>query len=111
MPDAERRRSVAEPYAELEMFAPKEYSGVLMELAQSRRGEYVDLKILNERRCSIRYTMPLAERTLILTLTLTLSLTRYTIPLAELITDFFDAMKSRSKARSSVVVVGIEVRR
>jgi GTP-binding protein LepA len=50
-----------------------------MELAQSRRGEYVDLKFLNERRCSIRYN----------------------IPLAELITDFFDAMKSRSKASYS----------
>ena len=56
-----------------------------MDLAQSRRGEYVDLKFLNERRCSIRYTMPLAERTLTLILTLTLSLTRYRIPLAELI--------------------------
>jgi translation elongation factor EF-4 len=66
-------------YAALEIFAPKEYSGVLMELAQSRRGEYVDLKFLNERRCSIRYN----------------------IPLAELITDFFDAMKSRSKASYS----------
>jgi len=32
MPDAERRRSVAEPYADLEMFAPKEYSGALMDL-------------------------------------------------------------------------------
>ena len=60
-----------------------------MDLAQSRRGEYVDLKFLNERRCSIRCVMPLAERTLTLTLTLTftltLSLTRYRIPLAELI--------------------------
>ena len=80
LPDSEKRRSVAEPYAALEMFAPKEYSGVLMELAQSRRGEYVDLKFLNERRCSISYN----------------------IPLAELITDFFDAMKSRSKGYASM---------
>ena len=48
-------------YASLEMFAPKEYSGVLMELAQSRRGDYVDLTFINERRCSIRYNIPLAE--------------------------------------------------
>ena len=32
IPDSERRRSVAEPYADLEMFAPKEYSGALMDL-------------------------------------------------------------------------------
>ena len=43
------------------MFAPKEYSGSLMELAQGRRGEYVDLQFLNERRCAIKYELPLAE--------------------------------------------------
>ena len=80
MPDAELRRAVAEPYAALEMFAPTDYSGTLMELAQSRRGEYVDLRFLNDRRCAIRYN----------------------IPLAELITDFFDAMKSRSKGYASM---------
>ena len=80
MVDADRRLKVREPYAALEMFAPKEYSGVLMELAQSRRGEYVDLKFLNDRRCSIKYD----------------------IPLAEVITDFFDSMKSRSKGYASM---------
>ena len=80
MVDADKRLKVREPYAALEMFAPKEYSGVLMELAQSRRGEYVDLKFLNDRRCSIKYD----------------------IPLAEVITDFFDSMKSRSKGYASM---------
>ena len=69
----------------MEMFAPKEYSGTLMELAQSRRGErslhvhtlyfvaytylyfmsrrgeYVDMKFLTEKRVSIKYDLPLAE--------------------------------------------------
>ena len=52
--DAAERRGVYEPYAALEMFAPKEYSGTLMELAQERRGEYVELRFLNDRRCALR---------------------------------------------------------
>ena len=80
MPDADRRVSVAEPYVALEMFAPKEYSGTLMELAQSRRGEYVDLQFLNDRRCAIKYD----------------------VPLAEVITDFFDQMKSQSRGFASM---------
>ena len=45
---------VREPYVSLEIFCPKEYSGTLMELAQSRRGEYADMKFLTEKRVSIR---------------------------------------------------------
>merc|ERR1711948_207530 len=78
--DADKRLSVSEPYVAMEMFAPKEYSGTLMELAQSRRGEYVDMKFLTEKRVSIKYDLPLAE----------------------VITDFFDAMKSRSKGYASM---------
>merc|ERR1719393_380664 len=62
------------------MFCPKEYSGTLMELCQNRRGEYVDQKFLTEKRVSIKYNLPLAE----------------------VITDFFDAMKSRSKGYASM---------
>merc|ERR1719199_1729159 len=51
-----------------------------MELAQDRRGEYVDMKFLSESRVSIKYELPLAE----------------------VITDFFDAMKSRSKGYASM---------
>ena len=78
--DADKRESISEPYVELEMFAPKEYSGTLMELAQERRGEYVDLRFLNDKRCAIKYAMPLAE----------------------VITDFFDQMKSKSKGYASM---------
>jgi len=78
--DADRRNSVSEPYVAMEIFAPKEYSGTLMELMQERRGEYKDMKFLTERRVSIKYDLPLAE----------------------VITDFFDQMKSRSKGYASM---------
>jgi len=78
--DSAERTSVEEPYVAMEIFCPKEYSGSLMELAQTRRGEYVDMKFLTERRVSIKYNMPLAE----------------------VITDFFDQMKSRSKGYASM---------
>jgi elongation factor 4 len=51
-----------------------------MELAQSRRGEYVDMQYLTEVRTSLVYSMPLAE----------------------VVTDFFDALKSRSKGYASM---------
>jgi GTP-binding protein LepA len=78
--DAEKRQSVSEPYVTMEMFCPKEYSGALMDLAQEKRGEYADLKYLTEKRVSITYELPLAE----------------------VITDFFDQMKSRSKGYASM---------
>ena len=78
--DADKRTEVQEPYVQMEMFCPKEYSGTLMELAQERRGEYVDMKFLTEYRVSIKYDLPLAE----------------------VITDFFDQMKSRSKGYASM---------
>ena len=51
-----------------------------MELAESRRGEYKDMTFLTEERVSLKYALPLAE----------------------VITDFFDAMKSRSKGYASM---------
>jgi len=78
--DSTERQEVQEPYVQMEIFCPKEYSGTLMELAQTRRGEYKDMKFLTERRVSIKYDLPLAE----------------------VITDFFDVMKSRSKGYASM---------
>ena len=80
LPDAGQLASVAEPYVSLEMFCPKEYSGTLMELAQSRRGEYVELRFLTDQRCAVKYDMPLAE----------------------VITDFFDQMKTLSRGYASM---------
>lgn len=78
--DADKRSSISEPYVKMELFAPKEYSGTLMELAQQRRGEYRDMKFIGPERVAITYDLPLAE----------------------VITDFFDQMKSRSKGYASM---------
>lgn len=43
------------------MIAPKDYVGKLMELAQIRRGEFVDMQFLTEARTTITYDLPLAE--------------------------------------------------
>jgi len=78
--DTDKRQSISEPYVDMEIFAPKEFSGTLMELAQGRRGIYKDLKFVNENRFSLKYE----------------------IPLAEVITDFFDELKSRSRGYASM---------
>eukprot|EP00611_Tribonema_gayanum_P014998 TRINITY_DN2659_c1_g1_i1.p1 TRINITY_DN2659_c1_g1~~TRINITY_DN2659_c1_g1_i1.p1 ORF type:complete len:704 (-),score=246.06 TRINITY_DN2659_c1_g1_i1:10-1857(-) len=80
LPDGDKRKSVSEPYVRLEILTPQEYTGTLMELCQNRRGELKDLKFLTPTRGSIIYDMPLAE----------------------VITDFFDQVKSRSKGYASM---------
>lgn len=80
LPEAGKRQSIEEPYVKLELFTPKEYIGSLMELAQDRRGEFKEMKYLNENRASIVYELPLAE----------------------MVGDFFDQLKSRSKGYASM---------
>lgn len=89
LPEAGKRQSIEEPYVKLELFTPKEYIGSLMELAQDRRGEFKEMKYLNENRASIVYELPLAE----------------------MVGDFFDQLKSRSKGYASMEysVVGYRV--
>ncbi|GKU93179.1 hypothetical protein SLEP1_g6795 [Rubroshorea leprosula] len=62
------------------MLTPKEYIGSLMELAQERRGEFKEMKYITENRASIIYDLPLAE----------------------MVGDFFDQLKSRSKGYASM---------
>ncbi|CAM9430443.1 unnamed protein product [Ectocarpus sp. 4 AP-2014] len=80
MPDADKRSGTQEPFVRLEMLTPQEYTGTLMELCQSRRGVLMDMKFVTSARGSIIYE----------------------IPLAEVITDFFDQVKSRSKGYASM---------
>lgn len=80
LPDAARREVVSEPYVRMEVITPKEFVGPIMELAQSRRGEYADMTYLTETRTTLVYNMPLAE----------------------VVTDFFDALKSRSRGYASM---------
>ena len=76
----ELRDRIEEPYVRLDMIAPSDYVGTLMELANQRRGEFIDMTYLSETRTSIKYDMPLAE----------------------VVTNYFDEMKSRSRGYASM---------
>ncbi|XP_074292838.1 translation factor GUF1 homolog, chloroplastic-like [Silene latifolia] len=86
LPEPGKRKSIEEPYVKIELLTPKEYIGPLMELAQERRGEFKEMKYIAENRASLIYEMPLAE----------------------MVGDFFDQLKSRSKGYASMeyTVVG-----
>jgi GTP-binding protein LepA len=71
---------VFEPVVKATVLAPSDYVGAVMELCQSRRGKLEGLDYLSQERVEIRYTMPLAE----------------------IIFDFFDALKSRSRGYASL---------
>ncbi|KAJ6754744.1 TRANSLATION FACTOR GUF1 MITOCHONDRIAL [Salix purpurea] len=80
LPEPGKRRSIEEPFVKIEMLTPKDYIGTLMELAQERRGEFKEMKYITEIRASITYELPLAE----------------------MVGDFFDQLKSRSKGYASM---------
>lgn len=80
LPDAGKRKSIEEPYVRIELLTPKDYIGPLMELAQERRGEFKEMKFITENRASLVYMLPLGE----------------------MVGDFFDQLKSRSKGYASM---------
>ncbi|QSF49319.1 MULTISPECIES: translation elongation factor 4 [unclassified Thermosynechococcus] len=80
LPEPQYREKIEEPYVQLEMITPEIYVGTLMELAQSRRGIFKDMRYLTQGRTTLVYEMPLAE----------------------IVTDFFDEMKSRSRGYASM---------
>ncbi|XP_043706352.1 translation factor GUF1 homolog, chloroplastic isoform X2 [Telopea speciosissima] len=80
LPEAGNRKSIEEPFVKIEMLTPKDYIGPLMELAQDRRGDFKEMKYITENRASITYELPLAE----------------------MVGDFFDQLKSRSKGYASM---------
>jgi GTP-binding protein LepA len=71
---------VHEPVVRATVLAPSEYVGAIMELCQSRRGALMGMDYLSEDRVELRYTLPLAE----------------------IIFDFFDNLKSRTKGYASL---------
>jgi GTP-binding protein LepA len=71
---------VEEPMVKAAILAPKDYVGVIMELCQSRRGALLGMEYLGEDRVEIRYTMPLGE----------------------IVFDFFDQLKSRTAGYASL---------
>ena len=68
-----------EPVVRAEILTPKEYVGNIMEICQNRRGKYIDMKYLDENRVTLIYEMPLNE----------------------IIYDFFDNLKSKTKGYAS----------
>jgi GTP-binding protein LepA len=80
LPEPNHRTSIEEPYVKLEMITPEEYVGTLMELCQTRRGVFQDMKYLTKGRTTVIYELPLAE----------------------VVTDFFDQMKSRTRGYASM---------
>ena len=80
LPEPNYREKIEEPYVSASIMVPNDYVGPLMELCQGRRGIFIDMKYLDQRRAMLNYEMPLAE----------------------IITDFFDQLKSRSRGYASL---------
>ncbi len=80
LPEPTYREKIEEPYVSANILVPNEFVGALMELCQGRRGIFVDMKYLDPRRAMLHYELPLGE----------------------IITDFFDQLKSRSKGYASL---------
>ena len=80
LPDPQKRETIEEPYVRMEIYTPNDYNGTLMGLCQDRRGDFIDMKYITTDRVTLIYE----------------------IPLAEVVTDFFDQMKSRTKGYASM---------
>ncbi|MGF1539624.1 MAG: translation elongation factor 4 [Pleurocapsa sp.] len=80
LPDPQKREKIEEPYIKVEIITPENYVGTLMDLCQTRRGVFKDMKYFTQNRTCLIYELPLAE----------------------VVTDFFDQMKSRTKGYASM---------
>jgi GTP-binding protein LepA len=79
MPESQRIAFIEEPYVLASMIVPQQYVGTLMELCQQKRGEYIDMTFMDEHRVVLKYELPLTE----------------------IVYDFFDQLKSRSRGYAS----------
>jgi GTP-binding protein LepA len=80
LPDPSRLDHIDEPMLHISILTPAEYLGTVMDLCQTRRGEMIKMEYLSTERVELRYS----------------------IPLAEVVIDFFDALKSRTKGYASL---------
>ena len=80
MPDRASIASIEEPYIRATILAPKDYVGAVMELCQERRGSHSDMTFLSPQRVQLQYDLPLAE----------------------IVLDFFDQLKSRTRGYASL---------
>ena len=78
-PDPARIAKQEEPFVDAHLYTPSEYVGSLMDLCQDRRGTLIDMKYLDADRVDLHYELPLGE----------------------IVYDFFDAIKSRSRGYAS----------
>jgi GTP-binding protein LepA len=74
LPKRELYQAIEEPLAKVEIITPKEFVGNLMQLSQERRGRFLNQNFIDEKRILLTYELPMAE----------------------LITDFYDELKSLS---------------
>ena len=79
LPETQKILYIEEPFVMAEILTPKEYVGNIMEICQNRRGIYIGMEYLDESRVTITYEMPLNE----------------------IIYDFFDNLKSKTKGYAS----------
>ena len=80
LPDPQKREKIEEPYIQVDVITPEEFVGTIMDLCQTRRGIFKDMKYFTESRTNIIYELPLAE----------------------VVTDFFDQLKSRTRGYASM---------
>jgi GTP-binding protein LepA len=80
MPDPAHIEEIEEPFIRATIITPSEYVGAVMELCQGRRGNHVDMHYLSPQRVQIRYDLPLAE----------------------IVLDFFDLLKSQTRGYASL---------
>ena len=80
LPAAQYRDFIEEPYVKVSIIAPNDYVGTLMDLCQTKRGIFINMNYLDKVRAELIYH----------------------IPLSEVITDFYDQLKSRSKGYASM---------
>jgi len=80
MPTPNEIASIEEPFVKVTVLTPTEYIGPIMELCQQRRGEMTRMEYLSEERVELVYSLPLAE----------------------IVMDFFDQLKSRTKGYASL---------
>jgi GTP-binding protein LepA len=80
MPEPVRIEEIREPFIKASIVTPKEYIGQVMELCQERRGEHAGMHFLSAERVQLTYDLPLAE----------------------IVLDFFDQLKSRTRGYASL---------
>lgn len=79
MPDPQKIEEIQEPYVKASIMVPNDFVGAVMEISQEKRGNFIDMKYLDEKRVNIIYE----------------------IPLSEIVYDFFDQLKSNTKGYAS----------